>query len=100
VSHFCWLPTEYCYEDYDALARILGKGLVDDSGQRIREELFSSDRQDELVQALMAPYPEIGTSLQATALDDGEEEIDEIFDDDGEEIDEIFDDGEALEGSA
>jgi len=94
------LLEEYCYEDYDALARILGKGLVDDSGQRIREELFSSDRQDELVQALMAPYPEIGTSLQATALDDGEEEIDEIFDDDGEEIDEITDDGEALEGSA
>jgi 5-methylcytosine-specific restriction protein B len=67
------LLEEYCYEDYAALARILGNGLIDESRQRIREELFSPDRRDDLVQALLAPYPDIATSPQATSLSDTEE---------------------------
>ncbi len=47
------LLEEYCYEDYAALENILGKGLVDESGQRIRHELFDGSHRTDLVQALL-----------------------------------------------
>jgi 5-methylcytosine-specific restriction protein B len=67
------LLQEYCYEDYAALARILGRGLVDEAQQRIRHELFAPARRDELVLALLAPAPDIATSPQAVAQPDPEE---------------------------
>jgi len=74
------LLQEYCYEDYSALEDILGKGLVDRQTQRIRHQLFEESRQDELVQALLAPCPDIATSTQATVSEidsvDEEEEGD------------------------
>ena len=78
------LLEEYCYEDYSALAKILGTGLVDDSRQRIRYELLEQGTREELVQALMEPSPELGTSqemLGQTQEDD--EEPDEDDKDDG-----------------
>ena len=63
------LLQEYCYEDYSALENILGKGLVDRQTQRIRDELFEEARQDELIQALLAPCPDLATTAQATALE-------------------------------
>ncbi|MBI5607089.1 MAG: AAA family ATPase [Deltaproteobacteria bacterium] len=62
------LVGEYCYEDYGALTQILGVGLVDEARQRIREELFVLARREELVQALLAPSPEIVTSPDAVAV--------------------------------
>jgi 5-methylcytosine-specific restriction enzyme B len=59
------LLEEYCYEDYGALARILGPGLVDEARQRIREELFAQNKWPELVQALLEPAPEIVTASTA-----------------------------------
>jgi 5-methylcytosine-specific restriction protein B len=59
------LLEEYCYEDYSALRNILGTGLVDETRQCIREELFASDQKEKLVQALLAISPEMSTSLQA-----------------------------------
>ena len=59
------LLEEYCYEDYGALARILGPGLVDEAGQRIREELFTAGKTAELVQALLEPAPDIVTTAAA-----------------------------------
>lgn len=69
------LLEEYCYEDYATLAKILGKSLVDENRQRIRHELFAPARRDELIQALLAPAPDIATSLQAVASES--EQIDE-----------------------
>jgi 5-methylcytosine-specific restriction protein B len=78
------LLEEYCYEDYTALARILGKSLVDENGQHIRHELFDLARQDDLIQALKAIDPDIDTSAQAIlsepeSLEDeeGDEESDD-----------------------
>jgi 5-methylcytosine-specific restriction protein B len=65
------LLEEYCYEDYGALARILGSGLVDEAQQRVREELFASTRTSDLVQALLEPSPEILTT--SIAIDAQEE---------------------------
>jgi 5-methylcytosine-specific restriction protein B len=59
------LLEEYCYEDYAALESILGQGLVDIHAQQMRSELFDDSRQDELVQALLAPCPEIATTWPA-----------------------------------
>jgi 5-methylcytosine-specific restriction protein B len=61
------LLEEYCYEDYSALADILGNGLVDTANQIVRRELFEDARRSDLIQALLEPYPEIATSLQAVA---------------------------------
>jgi 5-methylcytosine-specific restriction protein B len=62
------LLEEYCYEDYSALARILGPGLVDEVQQRIREELFAQNKWPELVQALLGPSPEIVTASAASTV--------------------------------
>ena len=61
------LLEEYCYEDYSALAEILGNGLVDATNQFVRQELFEDSRRADLIQALLEPYPEIATSRQAIA---------------------------------
>jgi 5-methylcytosine-specific restriction enzyme B len=67
------LLEEYCYEDYGALARILGPGLVDEAGQRIREELFAPGKRAELVQALLEPAPDIVTTVAAATPEEVEE---------------------------
>jgi 5-methylcytosine-specific restriction enzyme B len=61
------LLEEYCYEDFSALEKILGDGLVDVRDQRIRHELLDLSKQSELVQALLTPYPELSTSPQIIA---------------------------------
>ncbi|MFZ0791746.1 MAG: AAA family ATPase, partial [Chromatiaceae bacterium] len=60
------LLEEYCYEDYDVLREILGTGLVDHPGRRIRRELFDPDRRDILIQALLTPTPDLATAAQLT----------------------------------
>ena len=61
------LLEEYCYEDYAALAKILGGALVDESRQRIRYELLEPSRREELLQAVVAPSPELMTSHEMVA---------------------------------
>lgn len=56
------LLQEYCYEDYSTLAQLLGESLVDAQGQRIRFELFAPNREDELIQALLEPEPDLAAS--------------------------------------
>jgi 5-methylcytosine-specific restriction protein B len=79
------LLQEYCYEDYTALARILGSRLVNEDRQRVRHELFASSRREELIQALLALAPDIATSTEAVSKlepeatpDDLDEEEDEL----------------------
>jgi 5-methylcytosine-specific restriction protein B len=61
------LLEEYCYEDYGALAEILGGAMVDGERQRVREELFLPSRRQDLIQALLAPTPELSTTIEAVA---------------------------------
>ena len=68
------LLEEYCYEEYGTLAKILGSGLVDETGQRIRKELFVPGKKPELVQALLEPAPEIVTATAATTTADDTDE--------------------------
>ena len=77
------LLEEYCYEDYAALARILGGALVDGSRQRIRYELFDLSRREEFLEALLEPSPELGTlqEMMAQAEEDDEEPDEEDGDD-------------------
>jgi 5-methylcytosine-specific restriction protein B len=71
------LLEEYCYEDYGALRKILGEGLIDEQNQRIRAELFAPAQQEKLVQALSAISPEMSTSLQAAIESQGAAEAEE-----------------------
>jgi 5-methylcytosine-specific restriction enzyme B len=71
------LLEEYCYEDYGILTQILGKGLVDESKQCIRKELFVPSRREDLVQALLSPSPEILTSPDALPPDSEPDESEE-----------------------
>jgi 5-methylcytosine-specific restriction enzyme B len=59
------LLEEYCYENYGMLRELLGPALVDEEKQSIREELFRPERREDLIQALLAPFPEIATSSAA-----------------------------------
>ena len=74
------LLEEYCYEDYATLANILGTDLVDTGLQRIRQELFDDDQQENLTQVLSAMFPEMMTSLDAILSD--EPPLDDINDED------------------
>lgn len=76
------LLQEYCYEDYTALARILGRGLVDEARQRVRHELFDPSRRDELVQALLTPAPDIATSTEAVTQLEPEATPEDLEDED------------------
>ncbi len=84
------LLEEYCYEDYSTLEKILGKGLVDIQNQNIRHELFEESRRDELIQALLAPYPEISTSFQILESEGETQEENDLDSEEnpGEEMDE------------
>jgi 5-methylcytosine-specific restriction protein B len=59
------LIEEYCYSDYSAVAKILGDGLIDTKAQRVRVELFSPEREDDLRRALVSPCPDIMTAPEA-----------------------------------
>jgi 5-methylcytosine-specific restriction protein B len=77
------LLEEYCYENYSMLRELLGPALVDEDNQRIRHELFEPERREDLIQALLAPFPEIGTSTAAIIAEraETEEETDEAVED-------------------
>lgn len=53
------LIEEYCYGDYDLIAKVLGEGLVDVQNQLIRYELFNSSNTDNLITALLSSSPVI-----------------------------------------
>jgi 5-methylcytosine-specific restriction protein B len=77
------LVEEYCYEDFAALVSILGPGLVNESAQCIRRDLFEPGSKDELRQALLAPCQDILASPQAVTV----EELEADGPDDGAETD-------------
>lgn len=76
------LLEEYCYEDYEALERILGSSLVQREQRRVDESLFRPGREQDLIMALLAPCPELQTVAKAVESDaapgvDDDEEADE-----------------------
>ena len=46
------LLEEYCYEDAEALHKILGPSLVDLDAGRIRDTLFAPQQEEALIQAM------------------------------------------------
>ena len=77
------LLEEYCYEDYATLEKILGSGLIDPQKQQVHHELFDLSNRNLLVQALLAPAPDITTSVQA--LSSEAQTVDEDEDEDGDD---------------
>ena len=71
------LLEEYCYEKYDTLASILGEQLVDVAAQRIRYELFEDGQEDDLVEGLLAPCPDISTSSEAILSEESQADLDD-----------------------
>ena len=78
------LIEEYCYEDYPALARILGRALVDEARERIRHELLAPSRREDLIQALLAPSPELAASREMMGQTLEEDEVSEEGEEDGD----------------
>lgn len=72
------LLEEYCYEDFNALTRILGAGLINEERQCIRVELFEPARQEELVQVLLSQSPDIVTSLEAASSEEPPEASEDV----------------------
>ncbi len=77
------LLEEYCYEDYEALEKILGKSLVDKSNQCIKRELLDPGSWDELTTALLALTTDLVTStaVVASEADQPEDENEESTED-------------------
>ena len=78
------LLEEYCYEDWDALERILGSGLVDAGRHRFKAELFEPLRQPELVRAILAATPDVSASVAAVEADAAKEADTSESEDEGE----------------
>ena len=72
------LIEEYCYEDYATIVKILGKSLIDEQQQRVRNELFQTTKKDELIQALIGIDPSLSTSSQAISSEVEESEEEEV----------------------
>ncbi len=77
------LLEEYCYEDYATLEKILGSSLIDGQKQQVRQELFDSSNRSLLVQALLAPTPDMITSMQA--ISSAAQVVDEEGEENGED---------------
>jgi 5-methylcytosine-specific restriction protein B len=59
------LIEEYCYGDYDIIAKIIGNSLVDAKKQIINHELLNSADTAELIAALLEKSPELATSSKS-----------------------------------
>jgi 5-methylcytosine-specific restriction protein B len=80
------LIQEYCYEDYLACEKILGKAMINAEKQQIRDDIFEPARQEDLVNALLAFCPEVSASPQAmTAEAQQAAEADEAEEDSSDE---------------
>ncbi len=79
------LLEEYCYQDSKALQGILGLAFMNSDHRTIRKELFQDGRESDLVQALLAPCPEIAASTPALAMDQEVTDEQNNEDDEGEE---------------
>ncbi|TWU40001.1 5-methylcytosine-specific restriction enzyme B [Novipirellula aureliae] len=74
------LLEEYCYEDYTALANILGHELVDSDKQEIRQELLEAGREDDLVAALLTSFSDIKRTAAGLSSDISSQDDDETND--------------------
>ena len=63
------LLEEVCYEDFDALERILGGRIVQRAKKRIDAELFEPERYDALQDAILQAFPSIVTTKAAAEAD-------------------------------
>ena len=79
------LLQEYCYNDFDALAQILGTALVVVREKRIDHTLFEPSRRGALFEALLLAFREISTTDAAAAADLSEDldEEDEVAEAEG-----------------
>jgi 5-methylcytosine-specific restriction protein B len=72
------LLEEYCYEDYSSLRQILGATLVDEQNQVVRHDLFETGRENDLIQAILEPTPDLTTLTSVTEAEgESEERVDE-----------------------
>jgi len=74
------LLEEYCYEDFEALERILGPTLIQKARQRIDSSFFELARHGDLIQALLSAFENITATKQAVDADAaqavGDEDVD------------------------
>jgi 5-methylcytosine-specific restriction protein B len=63
------LLEEYCYEDFEALERLLGPKVVSKAARRVDAGLFEPSRHTELIQALLSAFEGITATKQAVEAD-------------------------------
>jgi 5-methylcytosine-specific restriction protein B len=80
------LLEEYCYEDYSALRQILGATLVDELNQIVHHDLFEPGRENDLIQAILEPTPDLTTLASVTEAESEEP---------GDEDDDLNNEGQA-----
>jgi 5-methylcytosine-specific restriction protein B len=68
------LLEEYCYEDFEALERIVGSSLIHRQSQRVNTELFDAARHGDLIQGLLSAFEDITATREAAATDDEQDD--------------------------
>ncbi|NNE47204.1 MAG: AAA domain-containing protein [Rhodothermales bacterium] len=80
------LLQEYCYEDFNALEKILGDAIVSSKRQTIQQTLFRPELRGELIEALLSAFPDVTATPEAVDADaEGETSEDEELDEGLEE---------------
>jgi 5-methylcytosine-specific restriction protein B len=79
------LLEEYCYDDFGTLRNILGDSLVDIENQRIREELFTANKEEALILAVSFEEMQPLLLTQETGSDALGAELPEDTSNDGED---------------
>jgi 5-methylcytosine-specific restriction protein B len=81
------LLQEYCYEDYEALERILGATIVQRDSKRINDSLFDAAHRADLFRALLSAFDETITATAAAGETDVTAEQDDDDEDAGDDDD-------------
>lgn len=67
------LLEEYCYEDFATLGEILNPSIIDAENARVKEDIFDSSRETELIQSLF--FEEMADVDQAREYENGSGEL-------------------------
>lgn len=78
------LLQEYCYEDYEALEKILGKRVIDLKKRRICMEIFEESQREQFIAAMIEIYKDVFTD-SAINMQGSSDDPDETKDDEDNE---------------
>lgn len=72
------LLEEFCYDNISLLKNFIDANYIDDNSKSINWEKFENTDKNELIRALLSPFPDLITRKDAVKIDTEETEIEDI----------------------